>query len=140
MKKVDINVLVLKLNSESNQSMVHVELGDSNSLISSKFNSCVFFSGSRRNWIQVICNGGVATFVAILFMLEGGCGERLVDFIYDYTVTWLCMSVLGSLACAAGDTFASEFGTVLGQGKTKLIINGKPVPKGIYLSYMGING
>lgn len=89
-----------------------------------------FPPGSRRNWMQVICNGGPAAQLAIVFMLEVGCGEPSIDFVHHYTVSWLCMSVLGALACANGDTFASEIGSVAGWGEPRLITNFQKVPRG----------
>ena len=77
--------------------------------------------------------------VHCLFQLLGLVCQSLVcfsDLSFHYvcpmfvSVTWLSMSVLGALSCAAGDTFASEFGTVLGNGETILITNGQKVPKG----------
>jgi len=64
-------------------------------------------SGGQRNWIQVISNGGMATELAILYLLDVGSGERAIDFAKDYRASWLGLSVLGSLACANGDTWAS---------------------------------
>lgn len=32
--------------------------------------TCVFVSGGQRNWIQVFCNGGVPTELALLYMIE----------------------------------------------------------------------
>ena len=31
--------------------------------------------GGQRNWVQVICNGGVAAFASVLYLLEVGFGE-----------------------------------------------------------------
>ena len=36
--------------------------------------------GGQRNWIQVICTAGVAANVAVLYMMETGCGEYAVNF------------------------------------------------------------
>ena len=81
--------------------------------------------------MQVVCNGGAAAQVAIIFLMEAGCGEPVIDFKRSYTLSWLCMSVMGALACASGDTFASEIGSVVGWGDPLLITTLQPVPRGI---------
>lgn len=53
------------------------------------------FSGGQRNWIQVLCNAGMATQLALLYMLDVGAGERPIDFIRDYRSSWLTIGVLG---------------------------------------------
>lgn len=49
----------------------------------------------RRNWIQVLCNGGMAAQLAILYLLDVGCGERPIDFDKDYRSSWLSMGIMG---------------------------------------------
>ncbi|NXR29075.1 TMM19 protein, partial [Cinclus mexicanus] len=58
--------------------------------------------GGQRNWVQVFCNGGVATELALLYMIENGPGEIPIDFSKEYTASWMCLSLLGALACSAG--------------------------------------
>lgn len=95
-----------------------------------KFEDC-FKEGGQRDWVQVFCNGGVATELAILYMIDRGCGELPVDFARNYSATWLAMGVLGALSCSCGDTLASELGTVVGgSSKPRLITNLEVVPKG----------
>ncbi|KAK3587910.1 hypothetical protein CHS0354_014424 [Potamilus streckersoni] len=90
-----------------------------------------FKEGGQRNWIQVLCNGGVAAEFALIYMIDVGCTEKLVNFSHDYNASWLSMAVLGSLACSCGDTFASEMGTVFGRlSSSRLITTFKKVPKG----------
>jgi uncharacterized membrane protein len=67
----------------------------------------ISITGGQRNWIQVICNGGMATELAILYLLDVGSGERAVDFVTDYRASWLGLGILGALSCANGDTWAS---------------------------------
>ncbi|XP_048245445.1 transmembrane protein 19-like [Haliotis rufescens] len=86
--------------------------------------------GGQRNWLQVMCNGGVASLFAILYLLEVGCAEKTFDFSRRYSSTWWAASVLGSLACCCGDTFASEVGTVFGHSKPWLVTNFQRVPRG----------
>lgn len=95
--------------------------------------TCVFFSmsaGGQRNWLQVFCNGGVPTELALLYMIEVGPGEIPVDFGKQYSASWMCLSLLGALACSTGDTWASEIGPVLSKRKPRLITTWKHVPAG----------
>ncbi|XP_008109159.1 transmembrane protein 19 isoform X1 [Anolis carolinensis] len=85
--------------------------------------------GGQRNWVQVFCNGGVPAELALLYMIENGPGEIPVDFSKQYTASWMCLSLLGALACCAGDTWASEIGTVMNQ-EPRLITTWKKVPVG----------
>ncbi|XP_054287384.1 transmembrane protein 19-like [Macrosteles quadrilineatus] len=89
-----------------------------------------FKEGGQRNWVQVLCNSGMALQLALLYILDSGCGERPVDFSSDYRASWLALGVLGSLSCCNGDTWASELGAVVGGGQPRLITNGRPVPRG----------
>ncbi|XP_043268690.1 transmembrane protein 19 isoform X2 [Venturia canescens] len=86
--------------------------------------------GGQRNWIQVLCNGGMASQLALLYLLDVGCGERPIDFYKDYRSSWLSIGILGALACCNGDTWASEFGTVIGDSDPFLITTRKRVPRG----------
>jgi len=51
--------------------------------------------GGQRNWIQVLCNGGMATQLALLYILDVGCGELPVDFKRYYRPSWLSIGILG---------------------------------------------
>ncbi|KAM8820802.1 TMM19 protein, partial [Eudromia elegans] len=86
--------------------------------------------GGQRNWLQVFCNGGVATELAILYMIENGPGEIAIDFSKQYTASWMCLSLLGALACSAGDTWASEIGSVMSKSQPRLITTWEKVPVG----------
>uniref|UniRef100_A0A7M4EFF6 Transmembrane protein 19 n=1 Tax=Crocodylus porosus TaxID=8502 RepID=A0A7M4EFF6_CROPO len=86
--------------------------------------------GGQRNWVQVFCNGGVPTELALLYMIENGPGEIPIDFSKHYTASWMCLSLLGALACCAGDTWASEIGTVLSKSEPRLITTWEKVPIG----------
>ncbi|NXF43559.1 TMM19 protein, partial [Oceanites oceanicus] len=86
--------------------------------------------GGQRNWVQVFCNGGVPTELAVLYMIENGPGEIPIDFSKQYTASWMCLSLLGALACSAGDTWASEIGSVMSKSKPRLITTWKKVPVG----------
>ncbi|KAG7495471.1 transmembrane protein 19 [Solea senegalensis] len=86
--------------------------------------------GGQRNWVQVFCNGGVPTELALLYMIEVGPGEIPVDFGKQYSASWMCLSLVGALACSAGDTWAAEVGPVLSQSQPRLITTWKEVPAG----------
>ncbi|XP_021925954.1 transmembrane protein 19 isoform X2 [Zootermopsis nevadensis] len=89
-----------------------------------------FKEGGQRSWVQVLSNGGMATQLAFLYMLDSGCGERPINFIKDYRASWLGLGVLGALACSNGDTWASELGTVIGRAEPFLITSRQRVPRG----------
>ncbi|CAK9814483.1 Transmembrane protein 19 [Anthophora plagiata] len=86
--------------------------------------------GGQRNWIQVLCNGGMATQLAFLYLLDVGCIERPIDFDKYYRSSWLSVGILGAFACCNGDTWASEIGSVVSNGDPFLITNRRKVPKG----------
>ncbi|XP_076222706.1 transmembrane protein 19 isoform X1 [Nomia melanderi] len=89
-----------------------------------------FKEGGQRNWIQVLCNGGMATQLALIYLLDVGCGERPIDFDKNYRSSWLSIGILGAFACCNGDTWASEIGTVVGTSDPFLITSRKRVPRG----------
>lgn len=82
----------------------------------------------------MVANGGVATDIAVIFLIEVGCGEFTIDFTKHFTPSWLSLSVMGALACSCGDTYSSELGPVLGNSEPRLITSlGTKVPRGYYL-------
>lgn len=90
-----------------------------------------FKEGGQRNWVQVICNGGIASQFAMLYMLDNGVGEMPVDFSKHYLSSYFSMAVLGALACSCGDTFSSELGAVFRYNTDpRLITTFRKVPKG----------
>lgn len=84
----------------------------------------------KRNWAQVICNAGMPTQLALLYLLDCGYGERPIDFTQLYRSSWLGVGIMGAFACCNGDTWASELGTVIGQRDPFLITTRKRVPRG----------
>lgn len=75
----------------------------------------IFEKGSRRDYLQVWANGGLAGLLMIWEILKPH------PFIY--------LAYLGAMAAATADTWATEIGMRLGQ-KPRLISNFKPVPPG----------
>lgn len=86
--------------------------------------------GGQRNWLQVFCNGGIPTEIALLYMIENGPGEIAINFSKQYTASWTCLSLLGALACSSGDTWASEVGSVASKRQPRLITTWEKVPIG----------
>merc|ERR1712002_1309825 len=89
-----------------------------------------FKEGGQRNWLQVLCNGGMAFELSLLYLLDIGSADLPVDFRHQYRASWLGMAVLGAVACCNGDTWASELGSVIAKGDPFLITTFQKVPKG----------
>jgi len=89
-----------------------------------------FKEGGQRNWLQVLCNGGMATELSLLYLLDIGSADLPVDFRGQYRASWLGMAILGAMSCCNGDTWASELGTVLTNSKPVLITTFQRVDKG----------
>ncbi|CAH0715670.1 unnamed protein product, partial [Brenthis ino] len=89
-----------------------------------------FKEGGQRNWVQVLCNGGMAAQLALLYLLDVGASEKPIDFEKNYRSSWLSIGVLSVFACCNGDTWASELGTVLSNSDPFLVTSWKRVPKG----------
>ncbi|XP_075220170.1 transmembrane protein 19 isoform X1 [Lycorma delicatula] len=89
-----------------------------------------FKEGGQRNWLQVLCNGGMAAQLGLLYIIDNGCGEQSIDFDQNYRSSWLSVGILAAFACSNGDTWASELGTVIGSSQPFLITSWKRVPKG----------
>lgn len=53
--------------------------------------------GGQRTWVQVLCNGGMPTQLALLYLLDVGCGEHPIDFDKNYRSSWLSIGILGIL-------------------------------------------
>lgn len=90
-----------------------------------------FLAGGQRDWIQVLCNGGVATLSALVYIFSAGYGERPFTLTSSPSAVASLASVacITSLACCSGDTWASEVGGVIG-GTPYLITTWKRVPRG----------
>lgn len=86
----------------------------------------------KRNWIQVVSNGGIGMEIAILLLIEKGPANELpINFAEDYCPSLLSLAFLGSMACACGDTLASELAPALTSAQPRLFINPfHKVPRG----------
>lgn len=85
---------------------------------------------TARNWVQVICNGGVATQMMMFYFLDAGCRELPIDYEQQYAASWWTINAVTAIACCSGDTFASELGPVLPLSQPYLITSFRRVPKG----------
>jgi uncharacterized membrane protein len=48
-----------------------------------------FKVGGQRNWLQVLCNGGIGAFLALCHLVECGVGEKPINFEQHFVVSWL---------------------------------------------------
>jgi uncharacterized protein (TIGR00297 family) len=88
-----------------------------------------FKEGGQRNYIQVLCNGGVGSLFAFVYLLEIGVGELPVNFEKHYYASLLNIAIMASYACVNADTWASELG-ILSKSDPVLITTLKRVPRG----------
>ena len=58
------------------------------------FSNYVVNLGGQRNWVQVLCNGGIAAYLAVIVFIENGCGERVIDLEFHYRQSWLSLAIL----------------------------------------------
>ncbi len=82
-----------------------------------------FSKGSRRDWAQVLANGGVPTLLALSWFILREVNVDLADY------GWVWLAYAGSLAAASADTWATELG-VLNSRRPLLITSLKPVDPG----------
>ena len=89
-----------------------------------------FKEGGQRNAMQVLCNGGLAVVISIVYIVEVGFVERPIDFSKDFTASVLITALVGFFACCNADTWSSEIGTAIGSDAPILITTFKRVPAG----------
>ena len=75
-----------------------------------------FSKGGRRDWAQVLANGGLGTLLALGY---GLLPEQ----------AWLWVAFAGAMAAVNADTWATELG-VLSKTPPRLITSGQPVERG----------
>ncbi|KAG7555885.1 hypothetical protein ISN44_As11g019720 [Arabidopsis suecica] len=88
-----------------------------------------FKEGGQRNWVQVLCNGGIASVLVVIACTLTGWQDKCLDSKQSETVTALIGGIIGHYACCNGDTWSSELG-VLSDAQPRLITTLKPVKKG----------
>ena len=65
--------------------------------IKSKFEED-YHKASRRNWIQIVCNLGVAAQLTVFLLIEAGPAAELpLDFQKSFTSSCLIVAILGRL-------------------------------------------
>ena len=77
-----------------------------------------YAKGGRRDWAQVLANGGVATLVALSLCLG----------VFGPASRWQLFALAGALAAATADTWATEVGGL--SSRPRLITTGQDVPPG----------
>lgn len=48
----------------------------------------------KRNWMQVLCNGGTATHLTLLYLIDCGISDRGVNFLDDYRASWFITAIM----------------------------------------------
>lgn len=77
-----------------------------------------------------MCNGGIPTVLACVYIIDIGVGEHPIDYAKDFNASVLSIAILAAFACSCGDTWASELGTVMGSHPPVLITTFRKVPIG----------
>ena len=92
---------------------------------------CTVLLGGQRNWLQVLCNGGIGSVCALLYLYTSGVGELPINLTGPKmdAATVFSLGFLASLSCSGGDTWASEVGSAVG-GTPRLITTFRKVPRG----------
>lgn len=75
-----------------------------------------FSKGHRRDWAQVLANGGLGALLAVLF------------FFYP-SAEWVSAAFVGAMAAVNADTWATELGVLSGKAP-RLVTTGKQVERG----------
>lgn len=92
-----------------------------------------------RDWVQVLCNGGIATQCALIYLIHHGPGEENI-LTEDSFSAKLMVALIASISCVFGDTLSSEIGSGFAKGDPLLITTFKQVPRGTNgaVSFIGL--
>jgi uncharacterized protein (TIGR00297 family) len=87
-----------------------------------------FSKGSRRDWGQVLANGGLGTLFVITLALSG-IENTIKGPILNNVEAWIWFAYAGAMATVNADTWATELG-ILNPGWPRLITNARSVDPG----------
>ncbi|KAG0487481.1 hypothetical protein HPP92_009576 [Vanilla planifolia] len=98
-----------------------------------------FKEGGQRNWIQVLANSAIATFLVALIAVYTEGEDVCLDTNVSTFVTASIGGVIGHYACCNGDTWSSELG-MLSNAQPRLLTTFKKVRKGTNgaVSFIGL--
>lgn len=88
-----------------------------------------FKEGGQRNWIQVLCNSGIATVLVLIAWKLTGLQDMCLDSKESQVMTCLIGGIIGHYSCCNGDTWSSELG-ILSDDQPRLITTFKTVKRG----------
>ncbi|CAA7397216.1 unnamed protein product [Spirodela intermedia] len=88
-----------------------------------------FKEGGQRNWVQVLANSTIATFLVLIVGTLTHWQASCLDARESRTVTGLVGGIIGHYACCNGDTWSSELG-ILSNAQPRLITTFKKVQRG----------
>lgn len=87
-------------------------------------------TSGKRNWLEVLSSCGIVLLLSLLHLFDLGSADLPIDFRHQYRASWFGCAVLGCLSFSAGDTWASQMGSLLARSNPRLITNLCQVPRG----------